>query len=112
MKTLFIMRHAKSDWNAAYQGDHERPLNARGQQAAASMGSLLARLEQLPDRVLTSSAERARETIEIASTAGEWNRPIDVVHEFYASDPATVLARIHRQDDADSSLLLVGHEPT
>ncbi len=112
MKTIILFRHGKSDWNAEYGGDHERPLNERGHDAAKMMGTLLARLDQVPDRVLTSSAVRAQETVKLAALAGSWTCPVEIVPEFYASDPATVLQRIHAEDDAASSLLIAGHEPT
>ena len=112
MKTIIILRHGKSDWNAECGGDHERPLNERGRNAAARMGRLLDRIEQVPDRVLTSSAVRARETVEIAAEAGGWSCPVEVLPEFYASDPTTVVRRIRAEDDSVSSLLIAGHEPT
>lgn len=112
MKTLIVFRHAKSDWKAEYGGDHERPLNDRGRKAAAAMGAWLARASQLPDRVLSSSAVRAQETVRIAAEAGDWKRPVEVDPEFYASDPATVARRLRLENDAASSLLIAGHEPT
>jgi phosphohistidine phosphatase len=112
LKTIILFRHGKSDWDTDFGTDHDRPLAKRGRHAAATMGALLARLEQVPDRVLTSSAVRARETVERAAEAGAWPCPILVTPEFYASSPATVLARVREEDDAVASLLLAGHEPT
>lgn len=112
MKTLILFRHGKSDWNTDYGEDHDRPLAKRGRNAAARMGAMLSRIEQVPDRVLTSSAVRARETIDLAAEAGGWKCPVAVVPEFYGSSPAAVVARVREEDDALSSLLLVGHEPT
>lgn len=112
MKTLILFRHGKSDWHTDYGADHDRPLAKRGRNAAARMGAMLARIEQVPERVLTSSAVRARETIELAAEAGGWNCPVKIVPEFYGSSPATVVARVREEDDAVSSLLLAGHEPT
>lgn len=112
MKTLILFRHGKSDWNTDYGADHDRPLAKRGRKAAATMGAMLARIEQIPDRVLTSSAVRARNTVELAAEAGGWNCPVAIVPEFYGSTPATVVARVREESDAASSLLLVGHEPT
>ena len=112
MKTIILFRHGKSDWDAGYAADHDRPLAKRGRNAAATMGAMLARAGQLPDRVLTSSAVRARETVRLAAEAGSWTCPVEVVPEFYESSPARVLARLREEDDAASSLLLAGHEPT
>jgi phosphohistidine phosphatase len=111
MKTIILFRHAKSDWEAEHASDHERPLNRRGRKAARSMGLQLASMEQVPERVLTSSATRAQETARIAAEAGGWSSPIEVEPEFYESSPETVLRRVAVEDDRLSSLLLVGHEP-
>jgi phosphohistidine phosphatase len=112
VKTLILLRHAKSDWGAAHDADHERPLAKRGRNAAATMGALLARAGQVPDRVLTSSAVRAQETVRLAVEAGNWECPTEVAPDFYGSSPATVVARVREEDDAAASLLLAGHEPT
>ena len=112
MKTILLLRHGKSDWAADHAEDHDRPLNERGRHAAAAMGKLLARLAQVPDRVLTSDAVRAHDTALRAAKAGRWSCPLDVAPEFYASDPVTVLNRVRQARDDATSLLLVGHEPT
>jgi len=112
MKTIFLLRHAKSDWGAGYDGDHERPLNDRGRKAAALIGDYLAGLGELPDRVLSSSAVRARETIGLAAASGRWPCPVDTTPELYDTSPDLVLQVIQRQDDSFHSLLLVGHQPT
>ena len=60
MKTLLILRHAKSNWNYPDLSDYDRPLNARGKQDAARMGEHLREQGLIPDRILTSSAKRAK----------------------------------------------------
>ena len=112
MKTIFLLRHAKSDWGAASDSDHERPLNERGRKAAALIGDYLARRGELPDRVISSSAVRARETIRLAAQSGRWPCPIDTTPELYETSPDRVLQLIRRQSDSLQRLLLVGHQPT
>ncbi len=112
MKTLLLFRHGKSDWGADYEADHERPLAPRGREAAPRMGRLLKRLKQAPDLVVTSSALRARETVELAADAGRWKAPVRVSPELYGASPEDVLGVIRDCDDDVSSLLLAGHEPT
>ncbi len=112
MKTILLFRHGKSDWGADGATDEDRPLARRGRKAAASMGALLRRLDQVPDRVLTSPAVRARDTVERAARAGRWSCPIEVVPAFYGGGPADVLQRVREEADETSSLLLTGHEPT
>ncbi|MFV2074362.1 MAG: histidine phosphatase family protein, partial [Thermoanaerobaculales bacterium] len=91
MKTLLVMRHAKSDWNAGFSDDHERPLAPRGVKAARRMGRFLTDVEVSPQLVITSTAVRARTTVELATKAGGWSCPIVANPDFYASDPARVL---------------------
>jgi phosphohistidine phosphatase len=76
------------------------------------MGALLAQAGQIPDRVLTSSAVRALDTVRLAAEAGGWTCPVEVVPEFYGSSAPAVLARVRQEEDGASSLLLAGHEPT
>lgn len=111
MKRLLLLRHAKSDWGADYGGDHERPLNPRGREAAARVGRALAALGQVPQAVLTSSAVRARETVERAAEAGGWSCPVEVSRDLYLSSTEDVLAAVRWQDDAVERLLVAGHEP-
>jgi len=112
MKTILVLRHGKSSWESGSDSDHERPLAERGREAAEIVGRLLAGIGQVPDRVLTSSAVRARETIELAAHAGGWSCPVKVVSDFYGASTSTVLARLREEDDDASSVLLAGHEPT
>ncbi|MDH3285848.1 MAG: histidine phosphatase family protein [Acidobacteriota bacterium] len=112
MKTIILFRHGKSDWGADHAADRDRPLAARGRKAAATMGALLARLGQVPDRALTSPALRARETFRLAAEAGGWTCPIEIVPGLYDGSTVDVLERVRAEADSTSSLLLAGHEPT
>ena len=112
MKTLLVMRHAKSDWGAAFTRDHDRPLNSRGEKASRRMGRFLADAETTPDLVISSTAVRALSTAELAADAGDWNCPIITNHGFYASDPEQVLEIVAEVDPAVECLLIAGHEPT
>ena len=62
MKTLFLMRHAKSSWDDLFCPDHDRPLSNRGDKAAAGMGEWLGENGPMPDMVLLSSAQRVQQT--------------------------------------------------
>jgi phosphohistidine phosphatase len=111
-KTLLLLRHAKSDWDADSGDDHDRPLARRGLRAARRVGAALTALGRAPDAVLTSSALRARRTAELAAEAGGWRAPVEVDGALYLSPPAAVLERVRQRQDAAASLLVVGHEPT
>lgn len=112
MKRIYILRHAKSDWNAPHGGDHERPLNPRGIKAAKRMGRFLARAGHVPDAVLSSTAVRARSTVELAMAEGAWECPVRLSRALYEAAPETVFQEIRGLDPAAESVLLAGHEPT
>ena len=112
MKQLLIFRHAKSDWNAAYAVDHDRPLARRGIAAAERMGRYLARLGQVPDRVISSSAVRAWRTVELAAQAGAWPCPIEATRDLYDTTSDQLLEIIRGCSDSHSRLLLASHQPT
>ncbi len=112
MKTILLFRHGKSDWDADYEADRNRPLAKRGEKAASLMGRYLASLDQLPDRVICSSALRAKETVRLAAKAGKWSCPITFAEELYEASPEQVLHLIRESQDSLNSILLAGHEPT
>jgi phosphohistidine phosphatase len=112
MPQLLIMRHAKSDWDAPFGDDHERPLARRGVKAAKRMGAFLTRCGQAPERVVTSTAVRARTTVELAADAGGWNCGIDQTPAFYGADPQGVVDELAAADGLPDRVLIAGHEPT
>ncbi len=112
MKTLLVMRHAKSDWGAAFGDDHERPLARRGVKAARRMGRFIAEAGVAPELVISSTAVRALTTAKLAAEAGDWGCPIVITEDFYASDAASVLERVGETEAGVERLLIAGHEPT
>ena len=112
MKTILILRHGKSDWDAAYGQDHDRPLAERGQKGARKVGRFLTTARAVPDRALTSSAARARETLATAAEAGGWTGPARVTNALYEATPEAVLREIQAEPDDAQTLVVVGHEPT
>lgn len=111
-KRLLLFRHAKSDWHTGITDDHERPLTKRGSEAARIMGRVLAAADQVPDLIVTSSAVRARTTVELAHTAGCWTCPIETSDALYDTDAASLLEVIRGLPDSTDRVLLAGHEPT
>jgi phosphohistidine phosphatase len=111
MATLLLLRHGKSDWDAAHASDHDRPLAPRGVRSARIMGRLVTREGLVPDRVIASTATRAARTAELAEAAGGWGRPVDLDRRLYDAGPAGVLGVAAEVTGADR-LLLVGHQPT
>ncbi|HID81923.1 MAG TPA: histidine phosphatase family protein [Chromatiales bacterium] len=110
-KKLILFRHAKSDWDSGAENDHGRPLAERGIHAAEKMGLFLAAAGQLPDHIISSSANLAVETIEQASTAGGWNIPVDVSDDLYTSSASSLIRFLHQLSNELDSVMLVGHEP-
>jgi phosphohistidine phosphatase len=111
MKTLYLMRHAKSSWKDNHLMDHERPLKKRGRKDAASMGSLLCGKKRTPDIIFASTAERARETAGIVAEKSGYIGEVRYDQKLYLAEPDTLVAFIHQVPDDTESLLLVGHNP-
>ena len=111
MPALMLLRHAKSDWNAEYGTDRDRPLNKRGVRSARAVGRVVADYGLVPDLALTSPAVRAADTVRIAAATGEWKTRIVPLSGLYGADPSYVLHVIRQVEDA-RRLMVVGHEPT
>lgn len=111
MKTLIIMRHAKSSWAQANLADHDRPLKKRGERDAPRMGELLLDEELIPDLIITSSAKRAVATTEAVADACDYSGEILVTRNFYHADPEIFIEELQGIDDQASMVLVVGHNP-
>lgn len=111
MKTVIFFRHGKSDWDAEYGDDHDRPLAKRGKKAARKMGRYLAQSGEVPELVITSTAVRARRTLKLALKAGRWDVAVRETRSLYDASPSSILELIQNLPDDVSSVMLVGHEP-
>lgn len=112
MRSLILFRHGKSDWDANFASDHERPLANRGKEAAICMGRMLSETGQIPQLALSSSALRARATLQLAVRAGRWPCPIRIENGLYDGSSDSILNCIRALEDNPECLLLTGHEPT
>ena len=112
MHRLILFRHGKSDWDAPFGSDHDRPLSKRGVKASKTMGLVLAKSNLVPDHAITSSAVRARTTLELAIEAGDWPTSVEVTDALYGTSPGGALEVARQTSDDVESLMLVGHEPT
>ena len=111
MKTLLILRHAKSSWKNTNLSDHERPLNKRGKQDAPRMGTLLAEQNLTPDLIITSSAERALTTAELVALNSAYEEEIIVTRHLYHGDPEDYFEVLREKGDPHQCVMVVGHNP-
>lgn len=110
-RTLVIVRHAKSDRDVPGP-DHDRPLNARGRREAPLLGEWLVRHVGPPDLVLCSSALRAQQTWELASSAYDVPPPVEIDDRIYDDGVQGVLSVLAGVSSGVRTLVTVGHEPT
>jgi phosphohistidine phosphatase len=111
MKTLFLLRHAKSSWKDDNLEDFERPLKKRGLGDAQLMGKLLRQREIGLDQVISSSAERARQTTQLALMSAGLQVEVRYDDRIYEAGMRRLLTLISRLDNQANSVMLVGHNP-
>ncbi|MBN2871141.1 MAG: histidine phosphatase family protein, partial [Campylobacterales bacterium] len=112
MKTLCIIRHAKSDWNDPSLNDFERPLNKRGEKNAPFMGKLLASKQLRPDLILSSPAVRARTTaLMIAGEVGYDTDAIVYDEELYLAERNDIERILQKIPPSYNTVFIVGHNP-
>lgn len=111
MKTLLILRHAKSSWKNDNLVDHDRPLNNRGERDAHRMGRLLREKMLVPDLIISSSAKRARMTVEAVVTGSGYTVDIRISPELYAAGPEAYLEVLQGVEDERLCVMIVGHNP-
>lgn len=111
-RELLILRHAKSDWSAGSPSDFKRPLAKRGKKDAPRVGEWMYREGLVPDLVVSSPAERARQTaLKVCNSMDCRKKKIVWVEEIYAADLSALLAVLTRCPATASTVLLVGHNP-
>jgi phosphohistidine phosphatase len=111
MKTLLLLRHAKSSWKNAGLDDHDRPLNKRGKRDAPRMGQLLVEEELLPELMVTSTARRARKTAEHVIHASGYRGETRMTSELYDATGRQLRQFVEALPDGMSRVLLIGHNP-
>jgi phosphohistidine phosphatase len=111
MKTLLLLRHAKSDWNDVSLRDFERPLADRGKRDAPRMGQEMKVRAPLPDLIISSPAARARETIEAVVASGGLTARLEFNETIYGASSAELTRLVRRLPDTVNCALMVGHNP-
>ena len=113
MKTLFLIRHAKSSWEDASLADHDRPLNPRGLRDAPFMAKMLRAREGQVDHIISSPANRAYTTASYFAEAMEIDLDkIDIQKRIYEAFESDVLSIIRATNDQFQRILVFGHNPT
>jgi phosphohistidine phosphatase len=112
MKTLFLVRHAKSSRDDPTLADKDRPLNDRGKRDAPKMGKRLAKRRVKPDLILSSPAARALKTAEIIAKKLDYKRKNILVDDrLYAVEAGELLDVIRKLGDEVERVMLIGHNP-
>jgi phosphohistidine phosphatase len=110
-KTIYLVRHAKSDWTAEFRLDHERPISERGRKNAKSLRSFLKERGIRIDLAYVSDAVRTVETLEILNKNREILRNVEVTHLLYEANLGIFYNLITSTEDTHNSILFLGHNP-
>jgi phosphohistidine phosphatase len=111
MKTLLVLRHAKSDWGDFSLADHDRPLAKRGKKDAPKMGELIREQSLTPDLILSSTAKRAHHTAELVAEACGYEGEILLSRDMYHAGPEGYIEAINEMAENEEILMIVGHNP-
>jgi phosphohistidine phosphatase len=111
MRTLFLLRHAKSSWDNTSLPDFERPLNSRGRTAAETIARVLREKNINPDAIVSSPAVRAKETIEIIIQSAQLPGTLRFDQRIYEAPVGRLLEVVSEIGDEAKTALLVGHNP-
>ena len=112
MKTILLLRHAKSDWGDSELTDFDRPLAKRGQNDAPLMGEVIKQFDHVPDLILSSPALRAKETAQLVAAACGYEKPIEWVETFYTGGCDDSLTILQGLPDKVERVMIIGHNPT
>lgn len=111
MKTLLILRHAKSSWDEPNLPDHDRPLTERGKRDADRIGSLLLEHKLVPDLIVSSTAKRARKTASKVAKACGAVEEVQTTSRLYEAYPSQFIEVLREVEDTYATVLVVAHNP-
>ena len=111
MKTLLVLRHAKSSWNDPELDDHARPLNKRGKRDGPRMGELMRKYGLMPDIVISSDAVRAQLTADAVAEAARYAGEILLDPRLYMASPADILSLLRTVRENAETVMIIGHNP-
>jgi phosphohistidine phosphatase len=111
LKTIYFVRHAKSDWDSPFSTDHERGLSTRGFRNANSLRKFLRSRGTKIDAAFISDAARSQETFRIVNKSSLLTKNVNILSELYDADQEVFIQNIHKLPDIIHSVLFVGHNP-
>ena len=113
MKTVYLLRHAKSNWADPYQIDKDRVLTDRGVKDAVLLGSYVKRNNLNPNIIYCSTAQRCKQTLSLMCIGSQTVKK-DIIYDdnLYGCNMYFLLNILFHQDEEINSILLVNHEPT
>lgn len=112
MKTILLLRHAKSDWGDPELSDFDRPLAKRGLKDAPLVGEVVKQYDHIPDLILSSPALRAKETAELVAEACGYKKSIEWVETFYTGGCDESFSTLQGLPDTVERVMVIGHNPT
>ena len=111
IKTLLILRHAKSSWKFPDLPDHDRPLNKRGKRDAPKIGHLLKKKDLVPDLIISSTAVRAERTAKMVAKASKYKGNVTLTDSLYAAGPDAYIDVLRNLQVKYNTVLVIGHNP-
>ena len=111
VRTLLLLRHAKSSWDDKSLRDFDRPLNKRGLKAAPMVGEIIRKRKLRPELVLSSPAERAKETTRLVCDAAGLIAVVSYEDGIYEASARRLLEIVAQIEDSVNTAMLVGHNP-
>lgn len=111
MKTLLLMRHAKSSWKDNSLSDHDRPLKKRGKKDAKRMAKVLEKNDLFPHLILTSTAIRAVETVDVIVETLEYENEVLQLDSLYMGEPDDFIKALQNLDNDIDIVMIVAHNP-
>jgi phosphohistidine phosphatase len=111
MRTLLLLRHAKSSWDDPSLRDFDRPLNKRGLKAAPLIGRFMLKRDVRPGLVISSPAKRAKKTARLVAESAQLPSKPRFDERIYEASAVQLLEVVSEIEDQAEEVMLVGHNP-
>jgi len=111
MRTIYLLRHAKSSWHDPGLADFDRPLNPRGMRAGPVIGGYFENNGYRPELILCSASRRTLETLSLVKPFIDLATPTLIEDGLYLASAGTILERLQSVDDAYRSAMVIAHNP-